>query len=961
MLHKLQKLVVAVGAAAMLFGTMGAVGASASTTATVVTRAQFVMQFDQANNLKPVYPPTPTFSDVPASSQYYGYIEAAYQAGWIIGEGNGLFVPNGSLTRAQVVKIEVLALGDGPAALADMNMQTSFTDNSTIPAWARGYVVEAVKLGLVKGYPDGSFQPNGTLTTADVGFFLAQYAAVLSATGASKVVVSASSTDAAVGQQVTLTTTVTNASGQVVSNAPVTYTVNSTNAVISGSTFVGSQAGNYVVTATSGTLTGTVDIAVFGAPAMLKIVTPATVVANGAASNTVTVDVVDANGNVVANDNTDTIDLSSSNTSVLQAPSPGAAQTVNGVATFTLTSGTVALGTTTLTATMPSTSTNYTVINANGPYTATVTSVAQTATAVSLSAQSFVSNNVAGSYAVTAFVNDQTGNPMLNGAFGINFTVSGAGATFSNGATTETLYYVGSSNSASGLTVTVDVPAAAVGTITVTGTSATTGISSGTVSTTAGETGAAVGLQLTQSATTVTADALAASTDSSSTAADVLTITPVDANGHPTNFSGTVTVAETSGGTAASNIAMNGSTTGSVSVSFSSSSSETVNLYNNNSSVAGTYDFQASATGLTSSSQVALVVTPGAADGITITSPSATPVYVGEANPTATVTVQLTDAEGNNVSLAGQTVSFATSNADSTLSTASATTNASGQASSTVTLEPTVGTNGSTTVTVTATFFVNGSSVTKTATQGVTLEPTVPTSLTASFSSTSPTAGASVTLDIYGTDQYGNASGYGDSFLLTPSAGLTLPGTCNASDVCTATTVGTGHWQISGILTSTAGTQTIQAQDLNSTTNLTASASLAVEPGTFSQFIVVNSASQPLAANSTNQNSAFTANSGTAVFLWGADSQNNLAPDSVATTVYVWSSASSFTFSGGNGTLMSETAAGASTAVTASGHSDPSGLVYVVSVPANSGPIQLTYTNTTSATTAQYDNLYANN
>ncbi len=950
MLHKIQKLVVAVATAAMLFGTMGAVGASAATTPTVTTRAQFVAQIAQAAGVTPVTPATPIFSDVPASAPDAGYIDAAAKAGWVNGVGGGLFDPTGPLTRAQATKIEVMALGPAAAAAASsyMTTATTFTDNSSIPSWARGFVVEAVKVGLVKGYPDGSFQPNNGVSSADDPFFVSQFStAFASFSGAaSTLTVSASTTNAAVGQQVVLTSTIKDAAGNTVTGGTVTYSVNSTNAVLSGNTFVGSQAGNYVVTATSGTLTGTVDIAVFGAAAMLKIVTPATVVANGAASNTVTVEVVDANGNVVANDNTDTIDLASSNTSVLAAPSPSAAQTVNGVATFSLTSGTVALGTTTLTATMPSTSTNYTVINGNGPYTATVTSVAQAAAAVSLSAQSFVSNNVAGNYAVTAFVNDQSGNPMLNGAFGINFTVTGAGATFANGATTETLYYVGSSNNANGLTVTVDVPAAAVGTITVTGTSATTGISSATVSTTAGETGAAVGLQMTQSTTTVNADTLAASTTGAATAADVLTITPVDANGHPTTFTGTVTVSETSGGSTATNVEMNGSATGSTSVSFNSAASGTVYLYNSGSSVAGTYDFQASATGLTSSSQVALVVTPGAANGITISSPAATPLYLGYASPTATITAQLTDAEGNNVSLAGQTVTFTpTANTSTTMSATSVTTNASGQASSVVTVEP--GVTTTTSVVVSATFFVNGANSTKNATEGVTVEATVPTSLTASFSSTAPTAGTSVTLNVYGTDQYGNPAGTGNgSFSVTTSAGLGTPSSCTT---CTFTNISAGHWQLAGFTTSTAGSQNVQVTYLNSATALSASAALQVEPAGFNGFILVNSANQALTANSTNDYTGFTANSGTSVFLWGADASGNLVPDTAAATVYVWSNASSFTFSGGGATAHGTTATS----------TDPSGVYYAISVPANSGPIPVTYTNTSTATTLQYDNLFA--
>lgn len=138
------------------------------------TRAEFVQSLDQTLNISPVYPSTPDFTDVPVSSSYYGYIEAAYQAGWISGVGGGLFDPNGLLTRAQVAKIEVLALGLGSTVSTMSTQSSQFTDAQQIPSWALGYVNEAAKIGILKGEPSGVFDPSGNLTTVQESFVLSQ-------------------------------------------------------------------------------------------------------------------------------------------------------------------------------------------------------------------------------------------------------------------------------------------------------------------------------------------------------------------------------------------------------------------------------------------------------------------------------------------------------------------------------------------------------------------------------------------------------------------------------------------------------------------------------------------------------------------------------------------------------------------------------------------------------------------
>ena len=145
-----------------------------------VTRAQFVMALAAALHLQPLNAAEQSFTDVPRSSPYYGFIEAAVQKGWIEGVGGGRFDPSGPLTRAQIAKIEVTALGDVSAAEADMGTATTFIDNGAIPSWARGYIVEAVHLGLIRGYPNGAFEPGAAITQAQVPAFLRQLNAALS-------------------------------------------------------------------------------------------------------------------------------------------------------------------------------------------------------------------------------------------------------------------------------------------------------------------------------------------------------------------------------------------------------------------------------------------------------------------------------------------------------------------------------------------------------------------------------------------------------------------------------------------------------------------------------------------------------------------------------------------------------------------------------------------------------------
>jgi len=848
-LNRLRKALVAVASVAMVAGTMGlgaAAASAASTTTSCVSRAQFIYQFDVAAGITPVYPATPDFSDVPSSSPYYGYIEAAYKAGIVNGTGSGMFSPNACLTRDQVVKIEIIALGDQSAALKDATMATSFTDDASIPSWARGYIVEAVSLGLVKGYPNGSFQPGLELSSSIAGDFIAQYQSSGKSAAFS---VSASSTDAAPGAAVTLSTT-----GAV---GIVTYSTTS-GAVISGNTFVGSTPGTYTVTAASTTgQSATVKIGVYGAAAALVINLPKTVVANNMSQYTATVDVVDANGNIVGT-NTDNIALSGANTSVAGVDNgsggSGASNTVaavNGVATFTLDAGTVAGATESLTATDTSMATNPFTANAS------LTTTAQVATSLSVTAPKYIEANSVNSNKIFVVVNDQTGNPMISGTYGINASLSGP-ATFSDGTTgPEAGAYVGmpgTFGNAGGTGASFSFNSIQSSTGAITFTASGTGLTSGTGTTTAVIAGAPAALTVSSSASSFaeTAATTKAAGDQSVAGNNVtLTVGLLDSHGYPVgNPTGNVTVSVSSGGAASDNLvfSIDGGTT------WLTTTNGSLSLNGTGGSImvadsqvgadAGTYSVTISdpADAVTAAAPVSLTETAGPASVLAV---SPATVNVAATSPNVTVTAQLQDAYGNNVATSGVSVSFTGSTSGSYAYTLGGVASTSGAATYTTT----TGSDGSASATLKAgpytgsnlyTVTVMSSGLTPSNSSVVSVDSTIATSVsvvtlnansvqTSSFTA----ANGNVTIKATVTDQYGTpVNGDKVTYSYGTSGPITLLGTGSG-----------GVYETSiPISLTTAGSTTITVTDNSVASAPTGSAVVYVSPAQLAGFDLIDSA-----------------------------------------------------------------------------------------------------------------------
>ncbi|MDQ0090300.1 mannan endo-1,4-beta-mannosidase [Paenibacillus anaericanus] len=103
------------------------------------------------------------FSDVASGVWYYDAFSIAKQAGYYQGYPGNLAKASSSLTRQDAVTIisKALSLESG-----DKGKASSFSDASSISS----YALEAVAAlsDVVKGYPDGTFRPNQTITRAEL-------------------------------------------------------------------------------------------------------------------------------------------------------------------------------------------------------------------------------------------------------------------------------------------------------------------------------------------------------------------------------------------------------------------------------------------------------------------------------------------------------------------------------------------------------------------------------------------------------------------------------------------------------------------------------------------------------------------------------------------------------------------------------------------------------------------------
>ncbi len=110
--------------------------------------------------------PEQIFTDVPVDAYFYEAVKWAAEKGITGGVGNGLFAPNQSCTRAQIVTFLWRAAGSpGPKTMSGFSDVLADSYYAKAVAWA-------VENGITGGTGDGKFSPDATCTRAQAVTFL---------------------------------------------------------------------------------------------------------------------------------------------------------------------------------------------------------------------------------------------------------------------------------------------------------------------------------------------------------------------------------------------------------------------------------------------------------------------------------------------------------------------------------------------------------------------------------------------------------------------------------------------------------------------------------------------------------------------------------------------------------------------------------------------------------------------
>lgn len=149
------------------YGYINGMGDNAYAPDSEVTRAQFVKMMTDTFGLRDPENTKTSLTDVNDGAWYAPSVKIAESLGLIspaLTFGDKFF-PDKAITReeAAFVAVKTAAAKNGKK----QNDAVTFTDDGEISEWVKNEVHEASEYGLIRGYGDGTFAPQGTLTRAE--------------------------------------------------------------------------------------------------------------------------------------------------------------------------------------------------------------------------------------------------------------------------------------------------------------------------------------------------------------------------------------------------------------------------------------------------------------------------------------------------------------------------------------------------------------------------------------------------------------------------------------------------------------------------------------------------------------------------------------------------------------------------------------------------------------------------
>jgi len=139
--------------------------------------AMIVVKAFQIQNRRPTNPRPVNLVDVPRTHWAYPAIEQAVRNGVMQGYGDGRFLPNRNVTRAEGFAIFAQAYGVfdvGSDRLQEI--LNPFQDVADVPSWARPAMATAIASGFVNA-SGNRLRPTDLMTRGDMAFALSQYLA----------------------------------------------------------------------------------------------------------------------------------------------------------------------------------------------------------------------------------------------------------------------------------------------------------------------------------------------------------------------------------------------------------------------------------------------------------------------------------------------------------------------------------------------------------------------------------------------------------------------------------------------------------------------------------------------------------------------------------------------------------------------------------------------------------------